>query len=202
MFYTDWYDVLGSKIINMRAFENLPKSIQTDVNLHANAKNQRRPTPLDIDMMLVSLIDVYMRNKQDEKIASVVKAVLIELGTAIRLNPLYKKAFVENKKSVLAFAALFSLFFDVNANFGFCKELCPTLTKIQVGTEMQKYRKIAKCEKTAYNDDETRDNKMISMKNRELLRVEVISKQSWLIYKLYSESGKFLCYIGQPMGNT
>jgi hypothetical protein len=43
---------------------------------------------------------------------------------------------------------------------------------------------------------------MVSMKNRELLRVEVVSKQSWLIYKLYSESGKFLCYMGQPVGDT
>lgn len=146
MFYTDWYDAMGNKI-NMRAFEKLPKSIRDDVNVHASSKKQRRPTASDIYLMLASLLNVYFRNKQDDKIVSVVKSVLTELGTAIRLNAVYRNAIAEEKQSVVKFAALFSLVFGTSSILGFCKELYPALTKGQVEAEIYQYKRIIRFEK-------------------------------------------------------
>lgn len=147
MFYTDWYDILGNKIVNMRAFENLPQNIAADVDFYANNKNQHRPIPLDIYLMLESLLEVYLRNKQDDEIVSVVKSALTELGTAIRLNTVYRKAITEDKKSVVKFAALFSLVFGTNSNLGFCEELYPALTKRQVEAEIYQHKRAIRFEK-------------------------------------------------------
>lgn len=146
MFYTDWYDATENKI-KMRAFEKLPKSIQNDVNNHANSKKQRRPMASDIYLMLASLLNVYFQNKQDDKIISVIKSVLTELGTAIRLNAAYRNAITEEKQSVVKFAALFSLVFGTNSNYVFCKELYPALTKGQVDTEIYQYKRVFRVEK-------------------------------------------------------
>ena len=139
MFYTDWYDVLGSKMLSMRTFENLPQNIAADVDFYANNKNQRRPTSLDMSMMLESLFDVFLRNKQDDKIKSIVKSVLIELGTAIRLNNVYKQAFVQDNAAVLKLAALSCAVFGGNTNFDLCKELYPGLRQPAVLEEMRRY---------------------------------------------------------------
>ena len=146
MFYTDWYDATENKI-KMRAFEKLPKSIRDDVNNHADGKKQRRPTVADIYLMLASLLNVYFQNKQDDTIVSVIKSVLTELGTAIRLNATYRKAITEEKQSVVKFAALFSLVFGTNSNYVFCKELYPALTKGLVDIEIYQYKRAFRFEK-------------------------------------------------------
>lgn len=43
---------------------------------------------------------------------------------------------------------------------------------------------------------------MITTKNRKLLYLDVIKGQTWFLYKLYGNDGKFVCFMGQPIGNS
>ena len=43
---------------------------------------------------------------------------------------------------------------------------------------------------------------MITKQNRKILYVDVIKEQTWFLYKIYNKDGKFVCFMGQPIGNS